>query len=145
MNSGVTPKTMAIAFVAVLVLYVVGFKGIEYLRHSGGPWQVTFQSSDSGTPSIVINQESLEIENVTLSFPGPVAAQSNVNETISFTRVNLSLPFGERIHEDLIYFPGVQNFRLFGHQVELFKRTLRIDGEEIPWKSNSELKIEPVQ
>jgi len=143
MIAGLTPKSIVLCFFSVLILYAAVFSGVQYWREKDGPWQVTFITSATGEPSIEITHEKLNVANLNLLFPGQTVTSSNLNATVVFDRPQQPLPFGKRLHEDLVSFPGVETLELFGHQIELFPRSLRIDGTEHSWKSNTTLTITP--
>jgi hypothetical protein len=42
---------------------------------------------------------------------------------------------------DTTFLPGTIVFDLFGHEIQLIPRVLRIDGKEIPWQSNATIPV----
>lgn len=140
-KTGITPKGMAVLFVCVAVLYLGVFHGIEHLRRHKGPWQVTFVTDAVGQPTLVINHPSLSVTNVRIIFAGVEASTSNQAEEMVFDRPLKPLPFGKRLHEDLVSMPGVETIALFGHEVELLPRVLKVNRRELPWKSNTTVTL----
>jgi len=141
MKSAITPKSIAISFVVVLVLYIAAFNGIEGCRHRKGAWDVAFLTDASGNPSIVVYQLALNISSVELVFSGERIAQTNLSERVLFDRPLKPVPFGKVIYEDLTVLPGVVTFDLFGHEVELLPRVLFVNKKEIPWKSDTTVEL----
>lgn len=141
MKSGITPKSIAISFVVVLVLYIAVFNGIEWRRHRRGPWEVTFLTDSSGNPAIIVYQPALNISSVELVFLGEHVPRTNLAEKVLFDRPLKPTPFGKVLYEDLTFLPGVVTFDLFGHEVELLPRVLLINKKEIPWKSDAIVEL----
>ena len=63
-------RHFAIPFGIAVLVYVIFYFGIEHRRTRKGPWQVTFTNDASGSPALVINQPSLNITNLQITFPG---------------------------------------------------------------------------
>jgi len=143
MNAGITPKSIAIWFFAVVLLYLGVFYGMEGCRHRKGSWEVDFASDAEGTPSVVIYQPRLHLSSVELLFPGEKAPSSNFSQRVSFDRPLKPVPFGQVLYEDLTILPGVVTFNLFGHEIELLPRTLIVNKKEVPWKSESVIELSP--
>jgi hypothetical protein len=141
MKKGITPKSIAIWFFVVLILYLCTFYGAEYWRHRKGPWEVNFVTDSEGNPSIVIYQPKLNISSVELLFPGEKLASSNLSQRVAFDRPLNKVVFGRVLYEDLTVLPGVVTFDLFGHEIELLPRTLIINKKEVPWKSESVIEM----
>jgi hypothetical protein len=143
MKFAITPKSMAVWFFVVLLLYLGVFYGMEYGRHRKGPWEVNFVSDAEGNPSVVIYQPRLNISSIELLFPGEKAMASNVSQRVAFDRPLHKVMFGRVLYEDLTILPGVVTFDLFGHEVELLPRALIVNKKEIPWKTESVLELWP--
>lgn len=130
-----------VLFVCVAVLYWCVFQGIEYFRRHKGPWRVEFVTDQRGQPELVINHPSLSVTNVRIVFAGAQVLSSNSSAEVVFDRPLRALPFGTRLHEDLISMPGVQTLELFGNEVELLPRVMKINRREVPWKSNMTVSL----
>ena len=128
-------KRVAMLFTAVLIAYLLVFNGIEYWRQTNGPWIVLFDTNQAGHPMLVIEHEKRNLQNVRVTFLDETITATNIPARLSFNRPRQPLPFGRRLHEDLVKLPGVETFEMFGHVVELAPRRLVLDGREIPWKS----------
>jgi hypothetical protein len=138
MKSDGLAKPLLIGAVLAVILYVIGYNGIEHRRTFRGPWRVTFTRDTSGTPALFVNQPVLGITNLQFTFPGGTFT----NEppiTLAFAQpqqVPYDLPFGRCIFMDTTFLPGTIVMEIFGHEIQLIPRVLRIDGQEQPWKSN---------
>ena len=137
----VTPKSLALLFPVVLVFYLMVFYGIEHLRHRKGPWEVDFQETDDGTPTLVVSQPALGLSRMKILFHHENAG--NAAGHVAFDRVLQPVPFGKVIYEDLTFLPGVVTFDLFGHEIELLPRVLIANKREIPWCSGMVLDLWP--
>lgn len=134
------------AFVIALVVYFVAYTGIEHRRTYKGPWRVTFTNAESGVPVIVINQLTLGITNVQITFPG-ASPPTNSPETIAFDQphpVPYPVPFGKCLFMDTTFLPGTVVFELYGHEIQLIPRVLTIDKEEQPWHSGASIPLTAV-
>lgn len=141
MNSGFTPKSVAVVFVVVLAFYFGGFHALEYVRTRKGPWQVAFEPNSGGSPAIVIAQPSVGVTGTKIVFHGE--STTNPAASVRFDKVEKNAAFGEVIYEDLTFMPGVVTFNLFGHEVELMPRVLVINKREIPWQSSANIDVWP--
>ena len=145
MKSPITPKSVALCFLVVLVLYLAVFYAVEYGNHRKGPWEVSFVSDQMGNPSIVISQAKLNISTVEIVFTGEKVSPTNLSEKVLFDKPLAVLPFqtpiGEVIYEDVRALPGVITFNVFGHEIELLPRVLVVNKKEIPWKSEMILEL----
>ena len=144
MKSDGLAKPLLIGAILALILYVVGYNGIEHRRTYRGPWRVTFTSDASGSPALFVNQPVLSITNVQFTFPG--ATFTNEPITLAFAQpqqVPYDLPFGRCIFMDTTFLPGTIVMEIFGHEIQLIPRVLRIDGQEQPWKSNVVIVLPP--
>jgi hypothetical protein len=134
-------RHLVIPFVIAVVFYMISYSWIEHRRTRKGPWEVTFTNDVSGAPALVINQPSLAVTNLQITFPGETA---RTNTSLSFRipqQVPWDLPYGKCVFMDTTFLPGTITIDLFGHEIELIPRVLTIDHKEIPWTSN---KIIPV-
>lgn len=150
MNSGFTPRTVAIVFLVALAFYFGGFHGLEYLRVRKGPWEVSFQpgSTQPGStngaavaPAVVIDQPALGIQGVKIVFHGEQT--TNHAGVVRFDGVKQEARFGEVIYEDLTFLPGVVTFNLFGHEIELVPRMLVVNRKTIPWHNGAVIDLWP--
>src|SRR5439155_15194176 len=139
MNPGITPKSIALLFPVVVVLYLAVFYGIEHVRHRKGPWEVDFQTNADGAPRILVSQASIGLEQMAILFHTETA--SNATGHVSFDQVRRPVPFGRVLYEDLTFLPGVVTFDLFGHEIELLPRVLFVNKKEIKWKSESVVEL----
>src|SRR5215207_6731769 len=133
MNSGSTPRWIALVFVAALAFYFAGFYGLEYLRVRKGAWKVAFEPNPGGDPVLRITQPSVGVIDMKLIFHGERA--TNQPATVHFDTVQKNALFGDVIYEDLTFLPGVVTFNLFGHEIELVPRVLVVNKHEIAWQS----------
>ena len=139
MNLGFTTKSLMVFFVGVLAVYLGVFEGIEFLRHRKGAWVIDFTFGPDNTPALNISQAHLGLTNVQVVLRGePV---TNGSAHVVFDKVKRPIPFGRLLYEDLTFLPGVLTFDLYGHEVELFPRTLVADRREIPWRSDSIVEL----
>jgi hypothetical protein len=141
MKSGFTPKSLALLFSAVVLLYVAVFYGLEHARQRKGPWDVAFLTNAQGSPVIVVSQPRLGLSDLTIVFHGENA--SNTTGRVLFDRVRRPTPFGNVIYEDLTFLPGVVTFDLFGHEIELLPRTLIANKNQIRWQSAAVIDLWP--
>ena len=133
-------RHLAVAAVLAAVFYAAAFSWIEHLRAAKGPWEMAFMSDAAGRPSLVISHRALKISE-RLSFPDAPAARPNLAEVVRFREATTNLPFGEVLQQDALYLPGTVALRLFGHQIEVLPRTLRVDQQEHPWKPGEEIVV----
>ncbi len=139
-------RHLAIAFAIALVVYAVFYTGIEHRRTRKGPWQVTFTNDVSGVPALVVNQPTLAISNVWISFPGGEWKAINPPRTIAFAQpkpVPFDIPLGECLFMDTTFLPGTVVFGIFGHEIQLIPRVLTIDRKERPWQSDTTISLVP--
>jgi hypothetical protein len=140
-SAGLTPKSVAIAFVVVALLYFAAFWSIERFRGRRGPWEVVFGSNALGEATLTVTQTALGLSGVTLVAHGDPA--TNGPGVVRFDRVQQPVPFGRVIYEDLTFLPGVVTFDLFGHEVELLPRVLIVNKQELPWTSGATVDLWP--
>ena len=141
-SAGLTPKSIAIVFVVVAVLYFAAFWGIERFREHRGPWEVAFGSDAQGEATLTVSQPALKLSGVRLVVHGE--RSTNGPGVVRFDRVQQSVPFGRVIYEDLTFrLPGVVTFDLFGHEVELLPRVLIVNKKEVPWQSGATVDLWP--
>ncbi len=141
MKCSITPKSIALFFPVVLVLYLLVFYGIEHVRQRQGPWEVDFQATSEGTPMLVVSQSRLGLKRMQILFHGENTSLATGH--VSFDRVQRPVPFGKVIYEDLTFLPGVVTFDLFGHEIELLPRVLIANEQEIPWRSGAVFDLWP--
>ena len=141
MKSGITPKSIALLFLAVLGLYLAVFFGIERARQHKGPWEVDFQTSGEGSPMLIVSQPKLGLSEVRIVVHGEDA--SNARGRVLFDQVKRPVPFGKVIYEDLTFLPGVVTFDLFGHEIELLPRSLIANKKQVAWKSGITIDLWP--
>ena len=169
MKSDSVAKHFILAFVLALVCYAAFYLAIEHRRTRKGPWHVAFTDSATGAPLIVINQPSLGITNVQISFPGqsvpakeavgavaseqsgrssPRTSHQSLSTTLDFAKpqpVPYEVPFGKCVFMDTTFLPGSVTFRLFDHEIELLPRVLIIDHREHPWRAHATIALQPAQ
>jgi len=165
MKSNGALKHFLLAFLLALIGYAAFYLGIEHRRTRNGPWQVAFTNSAAGAPLIVINQPSLRITKVQISFPGetlpatnatgafdrsrpdsPITDHQSPFPTLLFAQprpVPYNVPFGKCVFMDTTFLPGTVTFRLFEHEIELLPRVLIIDHEEHPWPADATIALHP--
>jgi hypothetical protein len=141
MKPGITGKSVVLAFVIVLALYLVVFHGIEHLRQRHGPWTARFRTDGRGEPMLVVTQDYLHLSDVKLVFHGEQT--TNAPADVRFDRVKQPVPFGTVIYEDLTFLPGVVTFDLFGHEIELLPRALIVNKKIVPWRSGATIELWP--
>ena len=141
MQSGFSAKSIALFFVAVLLLYLGAFYGCEHMRARKGPWEVQFHTDEKGRPSVVIYQPKLGISAVEILFSDEQLSVTNLSQRVAFSRPLMSVPFGKVIYEDLTFLPGVVTFDLFEHEIELMPRVLVVNKKEVPWTSDRRVEL----
>jgi hypothetical protein len=141
MKSGVTAKSIALLFFAVLGLYLAVFFGIERARQHKGPWEVDFQANTPGNPTLIVSHPKLGLRDVKIVVHGEIA--TNAGGQVSFDKVKQPVPFGKVIYEDLTFLPGVVTFDLFGHEIELLPRALIANKKQVAWKSGVTVELWP--
>lgn len=141
MRSGFSPRSVALVFVVVAVLYFASFAGIEHLRHRKGPWEAAFGFTTNGEPSLTVAQARRGLADVRLVFHGEHT--TNAAGTVRFDTVLRPVPFGRVIYEDLTFLPGVVTFDLFGHEIELLPRALIVNRRAVPWHNGMTVDLWP--
>jgi hypothetical protein len=136
-------KHLTLVFVMALSLYVAVYSCDRHLRVRKGAWQVTFQQSTNGEPSITVQEPVLGITNVTILFVGESLPTNVPPTSVVIDIPRKPLPFGEIIFDDLMYLPGTVTFNFFGHIVELIPRALFINGREHAWRPNALYPLSP--
>lgn len=129
--------------IAVLVYFVV-YPAIEHRRTMKGPWRVTFTMDASHQAALLINQPTLTITNIEISFAGEIITTNFSENTLTFAQpqpVPYDVPFGKCIFMDTTFLPGTLVFEAFGHEVQLLPRTLMIDQKDQGWFSGESLLI----
>jgi hypothetical protein len=139
-------KHFVLAFLLAGLCYAVFYRNIEDRRHRKGPWQVTFTTNPTNnTPLLVITQPKLAITNE-INFVDEVNPLTNAVR-MAFEQPEPTpypVPFGQCIAMDTRFLPGKVAFQLFGHTIELWPRSLIIDGQEHPW-SSERFNLPPIQ
>jgi hypothetical protein len=127
-----------IPFGIAIVVYVVFYYGIEHRRTKNGPWRVTFTNDVSGHPVLLVEQPTLAITNLQISFIDETNrnSQSNAWNFAQPQPVPYEVPFGKCLFMDTTFLPGTLAFDLLGHQIQLIPRVLTIDGKELTWGAN---------
>ena len=144
MKAGDFLKRVLLAFGIALVAYAILYNVIEHRRAAKGPWQVTFDQEQNGAPTILVNQPTIGITNVQLSFVGATDILTNGPVTLSFSEARktpFNVPFGKCVFLDTVFLPGTIVFEMAGYQVQLMPRVLTLDGVEHPWRSGEALKL----
>ena len=134
-------RHLVVPFAIAVVVYVISYSWIEHRRTRKGPWEVTFTNDTSGAPALVINQPSLAITNLQITFPGET---NRTNASVSFKTpqdVPWDLPYGKCVFMDTTFLPGTITIDLFGHEIELIPRVLTIDQKEMPWGSGKTIPV----
>ena len=135
-------KHGALAFVIALVVYFGMYRWIQHRREFRGPWEVTFRTDATGTPSLHIKQPALSIADQTIVISDQKASQTNIDVTLRFDKPMMTnAPFGEVVFQDPTFLPGTITFNLWEHGVELMPRTMVIDQKEIAWHSQTNLVL----
>ena len=143
MKSAALGKPLLLTFAAALAVYALTYTWIEHRRTRQGPWEVSFEVQ-TGTPSVVIVQPSLGIQNVRLVFAGQKFA-TNYAERVSFSQarpVPFDVPFGRCVFLDPLFLPGTVVLELFGHEIQLMARVLTLDKAEHPWRSGETITLQ---
>jgi hypothetical protein len=133
-----------VPFVVAVAVYVFFYTGIEHRRTRNGPWEVVFTNNAAGAPGLIINQPKLAISNLQITFPGESNVVSPQDASLDLSQPrNVPYPvrFGKCVFMDTTFLPGTIVFDLFGHEIQLIPRSLRIDGKEIPWQSNATIPV----
>jgi hypothetical protein len=133
-------KHLMIAFALALAIYAGFFAADRWMRSRKGPWEVSFQTNESGYAQIVINQPRLGIADTRITFSSELATNSG---TVAFDMPKKNIPFGKTKFEDLTYLPGSVAFDFFGHEVELLPRTLYINKREKGWIAGTNYVLQP--
>jgi hypothetical protein len=100
-----------------------------------------FTADAAGRPMLQIEQHRLGITNKQIVFnraastlppPGPIAVAFVDPKPVPF-----EVPFGQCVFMDTTFLPGSVTLHLFGHTLEMLPRTLIIDKQDYPWRTNS--------
>ena len=127
------PKHLLIGFILAILGYSAFFLIDQMFRTRKGPWEVTFTTNGQGHATILIDQNSLGINDVQITFQSEHV--TNTPGVVRFDKPKQTLPFGKTKFEDLTYLPGSVAFDFFGHEVELLPRTLYLNKKEHAWQS----------
>lgn len=134
-------RILATAFGLSVLIYVVCFSGMQYLREHKGGWHVEFRTDAENHPSVVVSQPALGIVNQTFSFPEQTGPRANYTRTIVFDGPLTNAPFGEVIFQDPTFLPGTLTFNFWGHELEFMPRTMVVNFEEIAWHTRTNLVL----
>ena len=139
-------RHLAIPFGIAVLVYVILYLGIEHRRTRLGPWEVAFTNEVSGVAAMVINQRSLGITNLHITFRGEtnLIAGTVLTGLETPREVPYDVPFGQCVFMDATFMPGTLAFKLFGHEIQLLPRVLTIDRKEIPWRANDIIALTPL-
>ena len=130
-----------IALTLTVILYVVTYQWIEYLRTRKGGWTVTFKTDQLGHPSIWVDQPKLRVAQVSFYFPDQRLSQTNLQSTLLFDQPQTNVPFGKVVYFDTTFLPGAIVLDAFHHQIQLLPRVLILDGKEVPWQNGQSFKL----
>ena len=135
-------KRLPATFIATLFLYVTLYGACEMKRRQGGPWNVTFATSN-GVPELRIEHPKvLGPLPVTLRFPGETPSRTDLPITAVFSNpITNSMPFGPVIFVDSTLLPGTVTLNCFGHVVEIVSRTLFLDFHEVAWVPGTNITV----
>ena len=130
-------------FLLTLFAYVTVFGACQAYRRRNGAWTITFDRSQDGTPVLRIEQPKLLAAGaVSLSFPGETVTRNDLPITAVFNYpITNAMPFGPVIFVDTSQLPGDVTLNVFGHAVEIFPRTLRLDLREISWSPGTNIVV----
>ena len=70
MKSDGLTKHFVLAFALAGIGYAIFYFGIENRRNQKGPWAVVFTNTPAGTPMIIVDQPTIGVTNVQISFAG---------------------------------------------------------------------------
>lgn len=146
MKRGENIKLVLIPLVMAVVIYFVGYWGIEHQRQKNDPWKVSFTTSSNNHPAIVINQKSLGVSNVTVVLSGePLAEDFQQSDLVFDQAANtpFPVPHGQVIFQDLTFLPGTVTLDLRGHGIELLPRVIILNTNEVPWDSGAVYHLQP--
>lgn len=146
-GDGAIPGWRVFATPALLALvgYVLFYSCDARLRRHRGPWEVTFLLAPGGGPAVRIDQSSLGISNVVVTFreESPPVGVSNLPATVRFDQPGRPVPFGTVAFDDLMYQPGTVVLHCFGHEVQMLPRALFLNRTRIPWETGSFFELSP--
>ncbi|MBA4148921.1 MAG: hypothetical protein H0X66_12465 [Verrucomicrobia bacterium] len=134
-------KPILITFVLAIAIYVIGFTWIQHRRESKGPWVVEFRTDPDGTPQLVISQETLNIQNQTITFSDQQLTEKNLSQIVRFDGPTTNAPFGEIVFQDPTFLPGTVAFNFWSHGVEFMPRTMIINKEEVHWNTRTNIVL----
>lgn len=146
MKLGEKSKLVLIPLAMAVGIYVVGYWFIEGSRYRKGPWEVTFETTAANEPSVVINQPHHRVKDVRILLSGDSVETGFAATNILFDTprdVPFDAPHGRVIFLDLTFLPGTVTLDFRGHSVELLPRTLKLNGNEHPWKSGEVIRLDP--
>jgi hypothetical protein len=132
-----TWKSVVFTFLIAVIFYALAYSWMSRQQTGKGPWQVTFMTNASGTPSLIIAQSALGISNITVQFPGEQLAASNSTGGVAFAKPKQKTPFGFVIYDDLMFQPGDVALDCFGHVVEMVPSAFGLNSVRFGWTNNS--------
>jgi len=135
-------KRLFATFIATLFIYVTLYGACEMKRRKGGPWNLTFATSN-GVPELRIEHPRLLGPlPVTLRFPGETPSRADLPITAVFNQpITNAMPFGPVIFVDNTVLPGTITLNCFGHVVEIVPRTLYLDLHEVAWVAGTNIEV----
>ena len=142
------------ALIAVII-YIGLYSFDQWMRKKDGPWTVTFQTDDNGTPMLVIDWAARGYRNCTLVFSGetvPVDFETVRTNFVDPVHLPQPVPFGNWFYSDLTYLPGTVTFDLFPidanasskgrrHEIELLPRGLVVNRKAHAWKDGLRIEV----
>jgi hypothetical protein len=130
-------KHLAIAFVAALGLYIIGFTWVEHRRSRLGPWEVSFIKEPQSPPVLRIQQHGLSVSDVEIELVGTQGDLPATNVHLSFEpgrEVPFPVPFGQCVFMDPTFLPGTVTLEVLGQEIQMLPRILTVNGREHAWK-----------
>lgn len=121
--------------------YILSWNLLEYVQTRRGPWEVTFTTVSNTIPVMRIRQPALGIRGVDIIFCEEEVEQLLEPKTVTFDRPRTRPEWGDWVFDDLLFLPGTVTLQMFGHQVEMMPRVLKIDRREFPWKSGESIVL----
>jgi len=129
---------------AAIVIYLIAWNGLEYMRSRHGPWAFEFSRRSPDVLALVAHQSSLGIEGFEIIVEGVDGIEDfEGSETVVFDGVESSLPVGTIRYHDLMILPGVITIELYGNEIEFLPRTLYVNREEVAWTRDEPVRLTP--
>ncbi len=130
-------KSVTLTFVVALVFYFAAYSWLHRQQTGKGSWLVNFTTNSTGTPQLIIAQQSMRISNVTVAFPGEKLTGSNATGAVAFAKPRQPTPFGRVLYDDLMFQPGDVALDVFGHIIEMVPSVLGINGVGVGWTNGT--------